>query len=96
MEYNFNKHSKHTIDSLGTPYDFESMMHYGSTAFGEGRQTIQTIKSEKQGLIGQRKGFNHIDIKQINKMYCCEFVNFLKTIAGTFISFIQTFDSKAC
>lgn len=47
MRYNFNKHSIHTIDSLGTPYDFGSMMHYGSTAFGNGYQTIKTIDPDK-------------------------------------------------
>lgn len=97
MQYNFNKHSTHTIDSLGTPYDFSSMMHYGSTAFGGGYQTIQTIKPRNQGLIGQRKGFSKIDIEQINKMYCCEFVvYFLKIVASTFHYFTRTFDIKAC
>merc|ERR1711964_702034 len=58
------------INSLGTPYDFRSMMHYGATAFGRGRMTIQTVDPQKQGQIGQRGGFSDIDIKQINLMYC--------------------------
>ena len=73
MQFNFNKHSTRTIDSLGTPYDFRSMMHYGSTAFGGGRRTIEAIDSKNQRLIGQRGGFSEIDIKQINLMYCSKF-----------------------
>jgi len=69
MRYNFNKFGTDTIDSLGTPYDYSSMMHYGATAFGRGRQTIQTIDPSKQRLIGQRQGFSQIDIKQLGLMY---------------------------
>jgi len=70
MAYNFNKLKNSEIDSLGTPYDFRSMMHYGSTAFGSRRRTIETINPNNQGLIGNRAGFSDIDIKQINLMYC--------------------------
>ncbi|WP_411025243.1 M12 family metallopeptidase, partial [Salmonella sp. s54836] len=45
-------------------------MHYGQTAFGGGRMTIQAIDPNNQRLIGQRSGFSEIDIKQINLMYC--------------------------
>lgn len=71
-QFNFQKYTTRTIDSLRTPYDFRSMMHYGSTAFGGGRMTIQTINSRNQKLLGQRGGFSSIDIQQINKMYCCK------------------------
>jgi len=70
MGYNFNKMTSRSIDSLGTPYDFRSMMHYGSTAFGGGRRTIETRNPANQRLIGQRGGFSEIDVKQINLMYC--------------------------
>jgi len=69
MRYNFNKFTTQTIDSLGTPYDYLSMMHYGATAFGNGRRTIQTKDPSKQSLIGQRKGFSQIDIRQLGLMY---------------------------
>merc|ERR1719318_2065433 len=71
--YNFNKRNSETIDSLGTPYDFRSMMHYGAAAFGNGigRVTIQTIDPANQHLIGNNKGFSSIDIKQLNLMYKC-------------------------
>ena len=70
MSFNFNKQQTSNVNSLGTPYDFYSMMHYGSTAFGGGKTTIETKDPTKQWLIGQRIGFSHIDIKQINLMYC--------------------------
>jgi len=72
MSFNFNKQPSNNIDSLGTPYDYGSMMHYGSTAFGIGRrQTIRTIDPKAQRLIGQRNGFSQIDIKQLKLMYKC-------------------------
>jgi len=72
MAYNFDKHTR-GIDSLGTAYDFSSMMHYGSRAFSKnGRNTISTKDSSKQHLIGQRRGFSDIDIKQINLLYKCD------------------------
>jgi hypothetical protein len=69
MGYNFQ--IMKGIDSLGTPYDFSSMMHYGRTAFGSGRTTIKTKDPANQNKIGQRAGFSVIDKKQINLMYKC-------------------------
>lgn len=45
-------------------------MHYGKTAFGSGRLTIKTKDPSMQNVIGNRRGFSEIDIKQINLMYC--------------------------
>jgi len=61
------------IDSLGTPYDLQSMMHYSSTAFAKpGTKTITTVDPSKQSLIdthGWVLGLSKLDIIQINKMY---------------------------
>jgi len=70
MRFNFDKKSYSQVDSLQTPYDYDSMMHYGKTAFGNGRVTIITKQSYYQDRIGQRKGFSKVDIQQINEMYC--------------------------
>ncbi|XP_057291911.1 hatching enzyme 1.2-like [Hydractinia symbiolongicarpus] len=68
--FNFNKQKASNINSLGTPYDFRSMMHYSSGAFGGGRRTIEAKDRANQNLMGQRNGFSAIDVKQINLMYC--------------------------
>lgn len=70
-KFNFNKLTTSRIDSRGTPYDYDSMMHYGSRFFSKNRDyTIKTKNSKDQGRIGSRSGFSKIDIEQINKMYC--------------------------
>merc|ERR1711962_709927 len=70
-KHNFNKYTTSRIDSRGTPYDYDSMMHYGGKFFSRnGRLTIQTKNSRDQGRIGQRGGFSATDKKQINLMYC--------------------------
>lgn len=48
MEFNFNKYGRSTIDSLGTPYDYGSVMHYGSRAFS--RNGRPTIVAKQQGV----------------------------------------------
>lgn len=67
---NFNKAAGTT--SHGTPYDYDSMMHYPGSAFSSNRGvTIRTKDSRYQNRIGQRTGFSKWDIVQINKMYKC-------------------------
>merc|ERR550534_1357173 len=69
MKFNFNK--AEGTHSHGTPYDYDSMMHYPGKAFSRnGGYTIRTKSSTMQKRIGQRSGFSRTDIKQINAMYC--------------------------
>ena len=70
MDYNFRKQSSSNIDSMNVPYDYESVMHYGKTAFGSGKLTIQTKDASKQNVIGNRRGFSQYDVKQMNLLYC--------------------------
>jgi len=70
MDYNFYKESSYYVDSLGTPYDFQSIMHYNRTAFGKGKVTIETVDPINKYKIGRRHSFSAMDIKQINLMYC--------------------------
>ncbi|XP_078589981.1 zinc metalloproteinase nas-7-like [Branchiostoma floridae x Branchiostoma japonicum] len=71
--YNFKRQDASLIDSLGTSYDYRSIMHYGSNVFGRGygKQTIKTKDASKQDMIGQRSGLSDIDIKQLNLRYKC-------------------------
>jgi len=65
---NFHKYPKTTIDSLGTRYDYGSLMHYRATAFS--RNGRPTIVPKRPGVtIGQRKGLSSIDALQANLLY---------------------------
>jgi len=70
----FNFQIQRGINSMGTPYDLASMMHYSSTAFAKrGTRTITTIDRSKQRMIdtyNRISGFSQTDIKQLNLMYC--------------------------
>merc|ERR1740124_924340 len=71
-KHNFNKKTWKEVETLGTPYDLSSMMHYGTTAFTiNGERTIQTLDYNKRLLIGQKRGFSNVDVKELNLMYDC-------------------------
>ena len=63
---NFAKTSK--IDSLGTDYDYGSVMHYDEYAFSTGGPTIDAGGNN----IGQRDEISQGDIIQIRLLYQCE------------------------
>ena len=59
-ENNFNKYKTDRIDSMGSKYDYKSLMHYGSAYFkkSDGLITIRTKNPKMQNVIGQRGGFS--------------------------------------
>ncbi|XP_016376831.1 high choriolytic enzyme 1-like [Sinocyclocheilus rhinocerous] len=59
-------------NNLNTPYDYNSIMHYGRTAFTitYGMETIVPIPNPLV-QIGQRQELSDIDIQRINKLYEC-------------------------
>nr|QNH72398.1 toxin candidate TRINITY_DN13930_c0_g1_i1 [Ceriantheomorphe brasiliensis] len=70
MENNFKKYSHGVMDNLGAPYDYDSIMHYPSTAFSKnGKDTMVPLLPGGKH-IGQRKGFSEIDLQQIHDLYC--------------------------
>ncbi|KAJ3606249.1 hypothetical protein NHX12_025769, partial [Muraenolepis orangiensis] len=63
---------KMDTNNLGTPYDYTSVMHYGSTAFSTVyRQKTMTPIPDASVPIGQRDGLSQIDILRINRLYKC-------------------------
>eukprot|EP00795_Rhopilema_esculentum_P010339 gene10339-19037_t len=71
MRYNFHKQKASNIDSMSVPYDYRSIMHYGRTAFGRGKLTIETRDPTMQRVIGRRSGFSDYDVLQMNLLYKC-------------------------
>ncbi len=70
-KHNFRKYSHSSIDSLGSPYDYGSIMHYGSRDFAKWPWQ-KTIKVKKSGAsIGQRSHLSALDAEQLRKYYEC-------------------------
>lgn len=70
-ENNFDKFAQGKILHLGEPYDYGSIMHYGTHAFSSNaKPTIITLQTGG-AQIGQREALSANDIRQINKLYKC-------------------------
>uniref|UniRef100_A0AAG5DJQ6 Metalloendopeptidase n=1 Tax=Anopheles atroparvus TaxID=41427 RepID=A0AAG5DJQ6_ANOAO len=66
---NFNRYSSNIIEDFGIPYDYDSVMHYGSTMFNKGNGE-ETIVPKRPGvIIGQRVGLSSKDVKRLNYLY---------------------------
>ena len=72
-EHNFNTYDDNTITDLNTPYDYESLMHYGPFSFNKNESipTITTKIPEFNTIIGQLPDFSAIDLIRLNRMYNC-------------------------
>ncbi|KAM9319101.1 low choriolytic enzyme-like isoform 1-T3 [Pholidichthys leucotaenia] len=68
LESNFNKVE---TNNLGTPYDYDSVMHYGRFAFSRnGQPTIVPIPDENVP-IGRATRMSPNDILRVNRLYGC-------------------------
>lgn len=79
------------MDSLGLPYDYESIMHYARNTFSKGtfldtihpRDSFEMV-GKKRPEIGQRLKLSEGDIAQANLLYKCP----SKKLSLRFIDFI--------
>ncbi|EEB19379.1 conserved hypothetical protein [Pediculus humanus corporis] len=76
QEYNFNKLSEDEVNSLGLPYDYDSIMHYARNTFSKGTYLDTILPLDKAGMkkrpeIGQRIRLSEGDIAQTNLVYKC-------------------------
>ncbi|KAM4688571.1 meprin A subunit beta-like isoform 2-T2 [Discoglossus pictus] len=69
---NFNKYNDSLVNSLNTPYDYTSVMHYGKGAFQMGIEpTIITNNPLFNNIIGGQVDFSEIDQRKLNQLYNC-------------------------
>nr|BAU29958.1 hatching enzyme [Syngnathoides biaculeatus] len=73
---NIHKYEKHNFEKQDTnnlqiPYDYNSIMHYGRTAFGV-RQAVTIVPIPDSSVeIGQREKLSDLDVLRINRLYRC-------------------------
>lgn len=68
----FTKQQNNIMDTLGTVYDYGSIMHYSSTTFSINGKPTLVPKFNTHGNMGQRSDMSEVDIWKINKLYGCE------------------------
>ena len=71
-KHNFRKYNVSKIDSLGIPYDYLSVMHYSSNAFGINGLTTIIAKDPSVEQLGQRIGLSPLDVRQADLLYDCK------------------------
>lgn len=72
MAYNFERYGEAISSTLGTPYDYWSIMHYGQDAFSDKTgPTIRTNDASFQDVIGQRLEMSFYDVEEVNRLYKC-------------------------
>lgn len=70
MAYNFHKYGTNRVDSRGISYDYDSVMHYSSTAFANRRGVRTIVGKNGRTNLGQRYGLSRLDVEQAKMLYC--------------------------
>ncbi|KAK2844829.1 hypothetical protein Q5P01_011488 [Channa striata] len=82
-ESNFQKVGSDISTNQTIPYNYLSVMHYGSTAFSNGNgPTIITKNPKYQDLIGQRVEMSSLDVLALNLRYNCNSTIAFKMYCG--------------
>ncbi|XP_033727692.1 protein SpAN-like isoform X2 [Pecten maximus] len=72
MRHNFQRFTTQVTNNRNTPYDYESLMHYGPKAFStNGEPTLRTTNPSYQDRIGAFQEISQYDALAINNMYDC-------------------------
>ncbi|KAL3313693.1 Dorsal-ventral patterning tolloid-like protein 1, partial [Cichlidogyrus casuarinus] len=75
QEFNFKKMDPGEVNSLGEPYDFNSIMHYAESTFAKSNlpkdRTLRPKPCCPRPDIGQRIKLSTGDIRQTLKLYSC-------------------------
>ncbi|XP_059388459.1 low choriolytic enzyme-like [Carassius carassius] len=66
-EYNFEKTE---TNNLGTPYDYDSVMHYTRDAFSKNNEPTMIPIPDNNVVIGEAESMSPNDILRINRLYC--------------------------
>ena len=72
MDYNFDKYGKAITSTMGTPYDYWSVMHSSKTAFSNNNgSSIATKDPRFEDVIGQHLEMSFYDALELNRRYDC-------------------------
>ncbi|KAF7637930.1 Metalloendopeptidase, partial [Meloidogyne graminicola] len=73
LDSQFDVVSSAIQDTLDEPYDYKSIMHYGSSAFSRnGRNTLEAVIDEFTNIIGNTFELSELDVAKIMKLYRCK------------------------
>ncbi|KAK9971795.1 hypothetical protein ABG768_025146 [Culter alburnus] len=67
MQHNFNRAD---TNNLGTPYDYNSVMHYSRKAFSWNNEPTMIPIPDSTVVIGEARQMSPNDILRINRLYC--------------------------
>ncbi|KAJ8412876.1 hypothetical protein AAFF_G00104580 [Aldrovandia affinis] len=77
QQHNFRKIN---TNNLGTPYDYNSVMHYGRYAFSRNRQPTIVPIPNSNVAIGRATQMSPNDILRINRLYRCRLLHCCNTL----------------
>uniref|UniRef100_A0A182WF73 Metalloendopeptidase n=1 Tax=Anopheles minimus TaxID=112268 RepID=A0A182WF73_9DIPT len=76
LKKNLAKYQQGVIEDFGIPYDYESILHCQSDAFGSAATSRATVVPLVDIDIGQRIELSLKDVRKLNKMYDYEFCGY--------------------